>query len=198
MLVYEPAKVISRLGKDKKEDEKVPDNDELSPAESTVQNPREDELGQSETSGERVAELENLIAQKDQELASRDTRISELEQAAASLESEIATLKQAVVESDDSLNKLNESLKQAVASYKTLVIQSNPDVPEELITGDSIEAITGSLASARELVTKIRKGMEAEVSLARVPIGAPERTAPDLSALSPREKIQYAIGDFSS
>lgn len=198
MLVYEPAKVISRLGKDKKEDEKVPDNDELNPAESTVQNPREDELGQSETSGERVAELENLIAQKDQELASRDTRISELEQAAASLESEIATLKQAVAESDDSLNKLNESLKQAVASYKTLVIQSNPDVPEELITGDSIEAITGSLASARELVTKIRKGMEAEVSLARVPIGAPERTAPDLSALSPREKIQYAIGDFSS
>jgi len=194
MLVYEPAKVISRLGKDKKEDEKVPDNDELNPAESTVQNPPEDELGQSETSGERVAELESLIAQKDQELASRDTRISELEQAAASLESEIATLKQAVAESDDSLNKLNESLKQAVASYKTLVIQSNPDVPEELITGDSIEAITDSLAVAKELVTKIRKGMEAEVSLARVPIGAPERTAPDLSALSPREKIQYAIG----
>ena len=194
MLVYEPAKVISRLGKDKKEDEKVPDNDELNPAESTVQNPPEDELGQSETSGERVAELENLIAQKDQELASRDTRISELEQAAASLESEIATLKQAVAESDDSLNKLNESLKQAVASYKTLVIQSNPDVPDELVTGDSIEAITDSLASAKELVTKIRKGMEAEVSLARVPIGAPERTAPDLSALSPREKIQYAIG----
>jgi len=194
MLVCEPAKVISRLGKDKKEDEKVPDNDELNPAESTVQNPPEDELGQSETSGERVAELENLIAQKDQELASRDTRISELEQAAASLESEIATLKQAVAESDDSLNKLNESLKQAVVSYKTLVIQSNPDVPDELVTGDSIEAITDSLASAKELVTKIRKGMEAEVSLARVPIGAPERTAPDLSALSPREKIQYAIG----
>ena len=198
MLVCEPAKVISRLGKDKKEDEKVPDNDELNPAESTVQNPPEDELGQSETSGERVAELENLIAQKDQELASRDTRISELEQAAASLGSEIATLKQAVAESDDSLNKLNESLKQAVASYKTLVIQSNPDVPDELVTGDSIEAITDSLASAKELVTKIRKGMEAEVSLARVPIGAPERTAPDLSALSPREKIQYAIGSFSS
>ena len=135
MLVYEPAKVISRLGKDKKEDEKVPDNDELNPAESTVQNSPEDELGQSETSGERVAELEKLIAQKDQELASRDTRISELEQAAASLESEIATLKQAVAESDDSLNKLNESLKQAVTSYKTLVIQSNPDVPDELVTG---------------------------------------------------------------
>jgi len=176
----------------------LPDNDELNPAESTAQNQPEGELGESEASRARIAELENLIAQQDQELASRNTRISELEQMTASLESEVATLKQAVTESDESLNKLNESLKQAVASYKALVIQSNPDVPEELVTGDSIEAITDSLASAKELVTKIRKGMEAEVSLARVPIGAPERTAPDLSALSPREKIQYAIGGFSS
>jgi len=103
-----------------------------------------------------------------------------------------------VAESSDNLNKVNESLKQAVTSYKALVIQSNPDVPEELITGDSIEAIADSLAAARELVTKIKKGMEAEISLVRVPVGAPERTAPDLSALSPREKIQYAIGGFSS
>ncbi len=178
----------------------MPDNNELNSAESTAadQNPPEDELGQSETSRARVAELEGLITRKDRELAARDNRISELEQAAASLESEIATLKQAVAESNDSLDKLNESLKQAIASYKGLVIQSNPDVPEELVTGDSIEAINDSLASAKELISKVRKGIEAEISLARVPAGAPERTAPDLSALSPREKIQYAVGGFSS
>ena len=157
-------------------------------------NPSEDEPGQSETFKARIAELESLIAQKDQELASRDTRVAELEQMVASLESEIATLKQAVAESNDTLNELNEDLGQTVASYKTLVIQSNPDVPEELITGDTIEAINNSLASAKELVSKVRKGVEAEISLVRVPAGAPERTAPDLSALSPREKIQYAIG----
>ena len=176
----------------------MPDNNELNAAESTVQNPPEDELGQSEASRARVAELEGIIAQRDQELASRDTRISELRQVTANLESEITTVKQAVAEADESLHKLGESFKQAVASYKTLVIQSNPDVPEELVTGESIEAITDSLTSAKELVSKIRKGMEAEISLVRVPAGAPERTAPDLSALSPREKIQYAIGGFSS
>ena len=172
----------------------MPDNEELNPAESTVQGSAEGELGRSEASWERVAELENLIVQKDRELASRDTRILELETAAASLESEVAALKQTVAESNDSLDNLNESLKQAVASYKALVIQFNPEVPEELISGDTIEAITNSLASAKELVSKIRKSMEAEISLARVPLGVPERTAPDLSALSPREKIQYAIG----
>lgn len=173
----------------------MPDKNELNPAESTVQNSPKDELGVSQ---EKIAELEGLIAQKDQELALRDARISELEQAVASLESEINALKQALTESDDNLNKLNESLNQAVASYRTLVVQSNPEVPEELVTGDSVAAIADSLASARELVAKIRKGMEAEISLARVPIGAPERAAPDLSALSPREKIQYAVGGFSS
>lgn len=173
----------------------MPDNNELNAAESTNQNPPEDELGQTRA---RVAELEGIIAQRDQELASRDTRISELRQVTANLESEITTVKQAVAEADESLHKLGESFKQAVASYKTLVVQSNPDVPEELVTGESIEAITDSLTSAKELVSKIRKGMEAEISLARVPAGAPERTAPDLSALSPREKIQYAIGGFSS
>lgn len=173
----------------------MPDNNELNAAESTNQNPPEDELGQTRA---RVAELEGIIAQRDQELASRDTRISELRQVTANLESEITTVKQAVAEADESLHKLGESFKQAVASYKALVIQSNPDVPEELVTGESIEAITDSFTSAKELVSKIRKGMEAEISLARVPAGAPERTAPDLSALSPREKIQYAIGGFSS
>ena len=176
----------------------MPDNNELNAAESTNQNLPEDELGQSEASRARVAELEGIIARRDQELASRDTRISELRQVTANLESEIATVKQAVAEADESLHKLGESFKQAVASYKTLVVQSNPDVPEELVTGESIEAITDSFTLAKELVSKIRKGMEAEISLARVPAGAPERTAPDLSALSPREKIQYAIGGFSS
>ena len=47
---------------------------------------------------------------------------------------------------------------------------------------------------AKALVSRVKQGVEAEVSLAKVPAGAPERTLPDLSALSPREKIQYAIG----
>jgi chromosome segregation ATPase len=183
----------------------VPDNNELNAAESTNQSPLKDESGQSEVLRARVTELEDVITQKDQELASRNIRISELERSESSLQqivaekdSEITTLKQAVAEADESLNKLGESFKQAVAGYKTLVIQSNPDVPEELVTGDSVEAINDSLTSAKDLVSKIRKGMESEISLARVPAGASERTPPDLSALSSREKIQYAVGSFSS
>jgi len=135
----------------------VPDNTELNPPEPAAENSSEDEMGQSEVSRESIAELENLIAQKDREIASKDARVSELEQTMTGLESEIAALKLAVAESNDNVDKLSGNLKQAVSSYRALVVQANPGVPEELITGDSIEAITDSLEAARALVSKIRR-----------------------------------------
>jgi len=127
------------------------------------QNPEEDELEQTVA---RVAELEGLVAQKEEELTKANTRITELGQA----------------------------VNQAVASYRVLAVQANPDVIEELITGDTIDDINASLKRAKTFVSKVREGLEAEVAGAKVPAGAPQRTPIDLSALSPREKIQYAIG----
>jgi uncharacterized coiled-coil protein SlyX len=136
----------------------------------------------------RVEELEALLAEKDQQLAERNSRIAKLEQAMADKDSQMAAIKQSAAE-------LEDSLAQAVASYRALVVQANPGVPEELISGDSIEAIDQSVAAAQTLVAKVRKGLEAEIAGAKIPAGAPLRTPPDLSALSPQEKIQYAIGE---
>ena len=122
--------------------------------------------GGEESAESRVTELEALIEQRDDELSKANTRISDLEQVTA----------------------------EAVASYKVLVTRSNTDVPEELIGGDSIESINESLTNAKNLISKVRQGLEAEITSSKVPAGAPQRTPPDLSALSPREKIQYAIG----
>jgi len=156
------------------------------------QNPPEvEESGQS---GDRVTELEGLIAQKDEELAKANARIIKLEQAVTNLDSEVASLKQAVAESGEKLTTINHSLVEAVASYKALVAQLNPEVLEELIAGDTIEAINESLEKAKTLIGRVRQGLEAEITAGKVPAGAPIRTPPDVSALSPREKINYAIG----
>ncbi|MFH0914140.1 MAG: hypothetical protein V1849_02475 [Chloroflexota bacterium] len=125
---------------------------------------------------DEVAEVANLTG----ELEQAKVRLAELEQALTGREAEVAGLKQ--------------SLSQAVASYKTLVLSSHPRVPAELISGDSIEAINSSLEKAKSLVSRVRQELEAEVVASRVPAGAPPRTAVELSALSPREKIQYGIG----
>ena len=159
------------------------------PNDKQNQNPNGEELESS-----RVAELEGLIAKKDEGLAAKDSRISELEQAIADRDNQIAVLKQSLAELDQRLTELDNSRAQAVSSYRALVVESNPGMPEELITGDSIEAIDRSVKDAQTLIDKVRKELEAEIAGARVPAGAPQRTPLDLSALSPREKIQYAIG----
>ncbi len=173
-------------------------DDEVNSPESQSGNQTENqnppEVEESGQNGDRVSELEGLIAQKDEELTKANARIIELEQTVANLDNEVATLKQAVAESEEKLTSINHSLAEAVASYKALVAQFNPEVPEELITGDTIEAINESLEKAETLISRVRQGLEAEITAGKVPAGAPVRTPPDLSALSPREKINYAIG----
>ncbi|MFQ6122820.1 MAG: hypothetical protein ACE5LA_07185 [Dehalococcoidales bacterium] len=143
------------------------------------------------------AELEELKQEKEalvRELESKNAVIAELEQAVASQESEIVALKQTIAESEKKLTDLTNSLAQAVASYKALLIEANPEVPAELITGDTINAINKSLENAKALIERVKQQIEEEASKTRVPSGAPQRTPLDLSVLSPREKIQYAIG----
>ena len=148
--------------------------------------PKGEELESPEAIKARIAELETLVAQKDEELESRGTRLSEAE-------ARITELEQAIAGSEEGLTNVKDSLAQAVSSYRALVVQANPGVVEELITGDSIEAITQSLENARSLISRVKQGLEEEAFKTRVPAGAPQRTPPDLSALSSREKIQYAI-----
>lgn len=143
---------------------------------------------------DRVAELEQEREILTRELESGALRITGLEQAVADRDGELVILKETVVTSDRKLTEANGSLAQAVESYREQVAVANPDVPAELIAGDTIGAVNESLENARTLVDKVKQGIEAEASRVKVPAGAPQRAPLDLSGLSPREKIQYAIG----
>jgi len=140
------------------------------------------------------AGVEAAPDERNEETGGADVRIAELEQALSAKDGEVASLRQYAGELEAMLSATRDSLAEAVASYRGMVVRGNPGVVGELISGDSIESIDESLHRAKELVGRVRQGLEAEVSLARVPAGAPERRALDLSALSPREKIQHGIG----
>ena len=141
-----------------------------------------------------TGEPESLLTEKEEELAQARARIAELGESVTNRDGEIDSLKQSVAELEERLAVTSSSLADTVARYRNMVIQANPGILEELVSGDSVEAIEASLQKAKNLIGKVREGLEAEVSLGRVPAGAPERRSPDLSALSPREKIQYGIG----
>ena len=159
-----------------------------------VTDKQKEAAGELEAVREELAGLRQEMEAQARQLEEREAALARLEQALAGKDSELAALKQALADDEKSLTETEEALAQAVASYKEMVIEANPGVLAELITGATIDEVNESLQNARALMDRVRQEMEAEASRTRVPAGAPQRAPLDLSGLSPREKIQYAIG----
>jgi len=152
----------------------------------------ENEEGQAEeveTNADMKPENETLK----RELQSREAAIASLEQALTSKDGEIAALKQSLEEAKQESVEVAKELSQAVTAYKELTAQANPGLVAEMIQGETIEEINESVKSAKALVERIKQEVGAENARARVPAGAPQRTPLDLSGLTPREKIRYAM-----
>lgn len=143
---------------------------------------------------EETVNQENSVGTDIDEAVALKSRITELEKTLSDRDTELTAVKKSAGELQEKLANTGAALSEAVAGYRTLVLQTNPGVAEELIGGESISAINESLAKAKSLIGKVRQSVEKDIVRTRVPIGSPGRQTPDLSALSPREKIHYAIG----
>lgn len=106
------------------------------------------------------------------------------------MKSELSVLRAKMAEAEGT----RERLALAVAKYRAQLLSAAPEIPEELVKGESVEEVDAAFSAAHDLVERVRRKLEAQVASARVPAGAPARSGPDLSALSPKEKIAYALG----
>ncbi|ACZ61455.1 hypothetical protein DhcVS_294 [Dehalococcoides mccartyi VS] len=97
-------------------------------------------------------------------------------------------------EASERVTQLETELRLAVESYRRLMVEQNPEVIPELISGQTVEEINSSLDLSRKLVARVKQSLEKEAVLARVPLGQASRQKPDFSSLSAREKIKYAVG----
>lgn len=109
------------------------------------------------------------------------------------LEVEVNQLRSSLEEREAELGNLREQMSTATSRYRAALLSSVPEVPEELVQGDTIEELDASLASARSIVEKVAQQLGSQVATEQVPTGAPPRRPPDLSAMSPHEKILYAL-----
>ena len=124
------------------------------------------------------------LAELESELAARSERLEALEEHAASLERELAS---------------------TVSRYRLSLLDTAPDVPGELVVGDSAEELESSLVNAKALVAQVRarlmESVDAEHRNAgeenaapRMPAGAPPRHSSDGSSdLTPRDKIALGL-----
>lgn len=145
------------------EDTTVVEEEHVETTEAPAEEPSEDTPAQEEN--EEAVSLRAALEE-------RDTRI-------AALEEESGTLR--------------EDLAAALQKYRASLLASAPEVPEEMVQGDTIQELEKAFARARGVVERVRNELEAKASRERVPPGAPARSAPDLSSLSPQEKIAYGL-----
>ncbi len=118
-------------------------------------------------------------------LAERDTRIAELETQL----NEAATARESFA---SQLYDANEAHTQAVAKYLEAVKAANPAIPQDVITGESIEAIDASVQQATAIAEAVKANLATEAKNVKVPAGAPSR-AVNIDGLDPRDKITLGL-----
>ena len=112
---------------------------------------------------------------------------------AQELEGQVSQLRANLEERDAELALLREQMSSSTARYRTALLSGAPEVPEELVHGDTVEELDASLVEARAVVEKVAQRLGSQVASEQVPAGSPPRRPPDLVAMSPHEKILYAL-----
>jgi multidrug efflux pump subunit AcrA (membrane-fusion protein) len=135
----------------------------------------------------RALHLDELNGQLREQLAAAQ---ADLSAGQGELSSVQAGLSAAQAEKDD----LHARLQAAVGKYREVLLAAAPEVVQEMVGGESIEQVDAAMERARQTVLQVRERLESQAQAGRVPMGSPPRTAPDLSALSPIEKIRLGLG----
>ncbi len=149
-----------------------------------------DELADARTQVERL-QLEAADAQ-----ARAQRAIAE----AAELRDEVRTSAESAAAAAGDASALREQLAAAEGQlrvsaerYRDLVVRTEPALPAELIAGETIDDVDASVEAARDVVGRVRAHIDAQAQSARVPAGAPQRSGPDVSSLSPEQKIRIGL-----
>ena len=127
------------------------------------------------------------------ESAEQDGETAEAAAAPDEAQAELDELRSALEQRDLEIESLQSRLASATARYREALLAAAPDIPEELVVGESPEEVDASLAGARQMVETVRGRIESQIAGERVPSGAPVRGAQEFSDMSSREKIAYAL-----
>jgi len=83
--------------------------------------------------------------------------------------------------------------KEAVRRYRDAMLEREPQLPADLVAGDSITELDAAIERARQTVAQVRQHLDLQAQALRIPAGAPARGDPDVSDLSSAEKIRLGL-----
>ena len=159
------------------------------------ESPSDEELTSEEEA--QPAVLEEALAESKHRIAELEVTWAELHVTLAQRDEELQRVQAAAEEQDAEAGRLRAQLAQALERLRDALLAANPDIPADLIHGDSVQELDASLLHARELVERVRAQVENRMAQERVPPGTPPRSTPNTATLSPRDKIAYALSRSS-
>lgn len=142
---------------------------------------------------EEIERLQTMAADREARAATLESRLGALRQELVEAREETQTREQELAGLSERSNALEGQARVAAERYRALALERSPELPEELIAGETVEAIDEAIARARETVAKVRGHIESQAQAGRVPVGAPVRSGPDYSGLSAEEKIRQGL-----
>lgn len=153
--------------------------------------------GEGPPTREELMNLQEQLADARSEVERLQGEAASASAQAAQLRGDIAAIRTATeaeaATNREYLDAAEARLRTAAERYRDLVVRTEPELPPEMITGEDIDAIEASAAAAREMVERVRSRIGQVRNVPRIPAGSPQRGAPDVSALSPEQKIRLGL-----
>jgi len=141
-------------------------------------------------------DIDATKVQLEEEKKATAAALKDLETKAAAiddLQTKLTEAKQANEASVVELAALKADRDDALSHYLDMAKAANPNIPESIIAGATIEEIDASIEKGKAIVESVKSAMESEAAKTKVPAGAPPRGGISTEGLSAREKIALGI-----
>jgi len=137
--------------------------------------------------------LQGQVADAEARAAHHRQQAALLQQQLEQARQEVARLQGELTQARDEAEALRQRLREAALRYREARLAARPELPPELVTGETLEEIEQQLQQAEGIVARLRERMEEQAQGESFPAGAPPRRGPDVSSLTPLEKIRRGL-----
>ena len=91
------------------------------------------------------------------------------------------------------LDAQRRETRAAVERYRDAMLAAEPELPPELVHGETLEELETSLSGARAAVAQIRDHLTGEEAGGGFPVGAPARGGSSSAVMTAEEKIKFGL-----
>lgn len=121
---------------------------------------------------------------------------AELEALAAAELEHGTEVEQALATAQRDLARQRAETQAALDRYREAILASEPELPPDLVRGETVEELEAAIASARQVVARVREQVQTSAPAAGFPVGAPAREPSRRPrGMTPAEKIAAGLGE---